>query len=732
MEPVKASSGFKSQLPCSIWDTRVLPHLLGLGLALLLTWGLMAPGYIFSLDLTPEPLLNKESLFGLDTSPYWYTAKPISAVVVLLKEVGIPMTLVQRIWIVSALYLSGVGMYYLMPREFQYGRYVAGLIYMVNPYVYIRLIAGQWGLAVSYALVPFLVKAFLDMMDGKPGRPLIVALLATLIGAFSIHGVFFSWYVVGIFALVGLGGFWRAGKVREALPWVRSLCLAMGLYLILNLYWIAPFFLTADWELQRIRSADLSFFRPVSSTGRGPAFDILIMYGFWNYDYAYPSRVFPFSWFYWVPAIAIGFLGTYGAWAHWRHIRIGPHVKAFAVLLLMSYLLALGGALTATELLWQWLMDHLGFIFRGLRDTHKFVGVMALCYALLAGLGAGVILNRLFQRGNSHLKLGAAVAAFLVLLSLPFIAVPTIFNSFWGHLQPAPYPPEWHEAKELIDQDPEDAFVLFLPWHRFMAFSWMASDGNDRNKVVANPARFFFDKPVIQSERSEVAIQGTVIEGQVSRYIGFLLRNRGEINNLGELLAVANIKYVVLAKEVDYMGYGFLRRQEDLELILENEKLVVFENLYPTARSYQVNSVKYIHDWEELIESSKTEDLMEHLYLLEPPEMFNDQIQTDSRGLMPLQIKKNSLVNITIEEPTSRYFIMTLPQRNNPEGWRYKGQTPYMNLGIQPAWPAQGEGTISYVPFSRIFLPFYTLSILGLLAFISVYFFGKRNKFVQG
>jgi hypothetical protein len=88
----------------------------------------------------------------------------------------------------------------------------------------------------------------------------------------------------------------------------------------------------------------------------------------------------------------------------------------------------------------------------------------------------------------------------------------------------------------------------------------------------------------------------------VSRYIEFLLGKKDKIENFGELVAPINVKYIILTKEVDYEKYDFLNKQKDLELIMDTENLVVFRNLHPVSRLYQVDGVITIKNFDDLLD----------------------------------------------------------------------------------------------------------------------------------
>jgi hypothetical protein len=57
-----------------------------------------------------------------------------------------------------------------------------------------------------------------------------------------------------------------------------------------------------------------------------------------------------------------------------------------------------------------------------------------------------------------------------------------------------------------------------------------------------------------------------------------LLQTTQGQQNLGQQLAAHNIKYVILAKDVDYRHYDFLQRQTDLRIIADYPDITLYKN----------------------------------------------------------------------------------------------------------------------------------------------------------
>jgi len=110
--------------------------------------------------------------------------------------------------------------------------------------------------------------------------------------------------------------------------------------------------------------------------------------------------------------------------------------------------------------------------------------------------------------------------------------------------------------------------ILFLPWHLYMGFSWAG-------KIMANPAPAFFSCPVLSGTDME---WGGIYDNSGnpdSRAIVAWMTARGK----GGMPAVAGvpIRYIVLAKEVDFTSYLWIANLPYVKLISDTPTLFVYE-----------------------------------------------------------------------------------------------------------------------------------------------------------
>lgn len=123
----------------------LLPVLIYSLVSIIVLWGLLAPGYVLTLDMVFTPngsdINVSDWSYGLET--WLFGGLPFF--LLLIEGIGslVPMWVIQKIILFFTLFLAGFSAHHLCPAKNQLGKYFAGLIYMLNPFVYVRFMAGH-------------------------------------------------------------------------------------------------------------------------------------------------------------------------------------------------------------------------------------------------------------------------------------------------------------------------------------------------------------------------------------------------------------------------------------------------------------------------------------------------------------------------------------------------------------------------------------------------------------
>ncbi|WP_179293788.1 alpha-(1-_3)-arabinofuranosyltransferase domain-containing protein [Candidatus Methanoperedens nitratireducens] len=589
----------------------------------------------------------------------------------------IPAWLLQKIYLILIIFLSGISMHSLIDTKSSVPKYFGGILYAVNPFVYVRFLAGHWLILLAYSIMPFAVKSFLDFLDNQNKNNLIRALLLTaLTGALNSHILTLLILVYLIFLIFKLYQVKnQAGAVKNLL---KSLALLAALYLSLSLYWLLPLFTANATVINQISQADIYAFATGISAFNA-VFTIASMYGFWREGYIYTKDFIP-HWY--LLFFFILFLAIHGFISNNRSKVPGLPVKALGVTAVVAVILGSGihGPFSS---LFEFLFNNI-FFFRGLRDSHKFAALIALSYSYLGALGVAEFekIARSPVLSTGAYKKTAAWLVIVIALVIPFIYSFTMFNGFWGQLEPTDYPGDWYDVNKLLNGDSQDFNVLFLPWHQYMNFKWIPN----AQKRIANPASSFFDKPIIQGENAEIDLIYSQSTNPAQRYVESLLGNKDKIKNFGELIIPLNVKYVLLTKEVDYKEYFFLFNQTDLELIKETGNFYIFKNAHPVSRFY-ISS---------LPPPSEPQKQSEFIPSLKP---------SDYTQVSPVKFSVNADAG----------YVVFVPPNLDSEWWELDGRTSTIK-GFYAVYPA-GSGMVYYRRFDT-YLVGYLVSIVTLIGLI--------------
>lgn len=533
-------------------------------LALLILSNLLLPGEIFFLDFTMyhDPLKNlqviafdyNEDMGGMpaDTQealPYYLSAGVFSF---------LPVWIVEKLVLFLILFVSGVGMYRACPTENRLGKFFAGLFYMVNPFAYVRFIAGHVFLLLAYAFLPVLAKALFDLLKKEKAsvKDCVLAALALWLCTISIHLIPFVFLFVGLVTafMIFIERNWRVLK--------RFACVLL-LWILLS----APFIvhqlvnpMNETTVLSNISVDDLRIFSTKQDSNANVLYNTASLYGFWRAGYILPKSIFEH-----VQLIVIAFLffAVYGALNCMESGKIRGEAYAIILMAVVSFVFAVSTSLMSNEMVVV-LLKSFEFV-KAFREPHKLLVFLAFGYAFFGGVGVGELLGAMRSKRLQKL-------AFLLVLVITIVYSFTMFNGFWGQHESKFYPSEYYEAESIFNADDDDFNVLVLPWHLYMDFSWYPK------QRLANPARFFFSKPVVSSDAVEVGSIYSQTMNPVSQYIQRILFSSSKETKFGERVALVNVKYVVLLKEVDYSSYSFLYSQRDLKLVEDFERLAVFEN----------------------------------------------------------------------------------------------------------------------------------------------------------
>jgi hypothetical protein len=475
----------------------------------------------------------------------------------------------------------------------RWSRIAAGTLYAVNPFVFNRLYVGHFALLIGYALLPFAVKTAMRSLSSPGIRWCVPALWWAGLTSLSPH---FAWiYGLVVLGVVVVAIVTKQYPLRRLAGWFAT---CAGLFVLMSTYIILP---NGSTNLPtQVGSVSLNIYRTNGDPHLGLFANVLALYGFWRTG---PGPELPKDVIIGWPFImfAILLIVFVGGWHAWRgipaageemssegidreHRTIGQEFssrtstgnqslaidqKRLTFLLVFigvaGYFLALGNQ-GPTGGLFLWAYDHVPF-FSIMREPQKFLILLALAYAVLFGWGV----ERLSQVDLSTSRFGAGATAVLIGVVLPLGYSATIFDGLAGQITSSPLPSAYQQADSLMGTGVGN--VLVLPWHLYNEYPFTSG------RVITNVGPTSFRRNVITGDNVQADDVQSQSTSPRSAYIEQLFQYGTKTSNFGALVAPLGVRYVVLAKAVDWPTYSWLNQQKDLKLILDDQSLEVWRNL---------------------------------------------------------------------------------------------------------------------------------------------------------
>ena len=500
---------------------------------------LLGRGYVLTYDMVFVPRLElTRGLLGLDTA----VARSVPAdLLVALASRLVPADLVQTLVLAGVFIAAAAGAARLVPSRSPTARVAAAVLYAWNPFLYERLVMGHWGLLISYAALPWVVQAALDLRAGKDRSvPRLVLALAVAAAGNPSGGVIAAFLALGV-----------AVAPPRPKPGSRTnAALLAAVALVVNAPWVVPSVLRPGGV--PVRSQGVEAFAARADGPLGTLGSLIGLGGIWN-ALAVPPGLGSWPWlagFLVVLAVAVAGLPLLG-----RRWPPGAAVGLIAVAgagLLLAAAPAVPGLRTLAELAVTQVPGG-GLI----RDSQRLVAPLALAEAVCFGLGVERVLPALPPRWVRPAAAGLVAAPVLLLPALAWGAA--------GRLVAVGYPAAFAEARAVMATDPAPGAVLVLPWHLYQPYPW------NGDRVVLDPARRWFTRRGVGNDDLELV--GLTVPGEdpYGNRLGPLVRGSA---SLAPALPGAGVRYVLVHRTGDWRAWS--GRLDGLDLALDRPDLALY------------------------------------------------------------------------------------------------------------------------------------------------------------
>ncbi len=527
---------------------------------------LLVAGYILLLDWVP----GSYSTFPYQTFNNFFQS-PSNLILFSLSTL-FSGWIIQKIILISLCFsLFFVPLYFFPWKQYKYAAYFTAIFFAINPFVYERLLAGQWRVLAGYVcLFPLFYYLFQFSRDNSLRSALGVFTTLLFTGIWSIHFLAIGIVVTALYLAMHFMCQFSTRRNTNLYQGLKNICLGSLLFLLVSLYWIIPLCIYGSNQLEGFGSEDYSAFSTVRDPNIGTVLNVLTLRGFWATDEAWgeqfkhPGDTAPVFYSGFIVLLLLVGVG-------WCELRKDISARFERNSLLVIFVLA---TIFATGIsaygLWQinyLLLEHVPF-WSGFRDAQKWVGVLAVVYALFAGVGIASLIDRF-----TRYKFTMAACSLLIALAIS----PYQLFGLSGQVQPVWYPTEWSEVDMILKQE-ENCTAVFLPWHQYYAVAW------NNGQLSGNPAQRAFECTVFTSQNTElgsITISTTKTERETAIEAS-VTSNRTDTEAIARSIAelrTAGIKYLIVTPDIigrDIYLYPLLGSPE-LTIIYTSDKINVYK-----------------------------------------------------------------------------------------------------------------------------------------------------------
>jgi hypothetical protein len=480
-----------------------------------------------------------------------------------------------KVLVLGILFAAGALAYTAVPKGEFVPRAAAATLYVLNPFVYGRFHYGQLFLLGAYAVFPWAASR-LRFLLYEPSRTtaLLAAIAFAVIGVFSPHVLLIAGVLGGTVLLIhAMTANRKLEYLKRLAPW---LALTFAATAVASSYWLVPLVIGLGPEgslIARTGLGDLRAYAAVPDGSVGLVPNLLGLYGFWaeNSGRFASMKAFVPGWPVALTLLllmaAIGAADTFKRRSWALSAWVAGLLMAGAVALILE--MGISSSITAPVASW---LDANFAIYRGMRDAGKWAVLLAFVYSQFVGLGSATIIAAFRRAPDPNAGEWVRGVAIGVLVALPLYYGNGLLFGAHGEIRPSQYPAGWYAADRVLAADTHPGRTLFLPWHEYMSYSFV----HNQNRVVAPPAPSFFSAPIVVSSDPEVP--GVVPPSSADQDAVTALVRAGSSGQWAEVLNTYRIKYVLLAKELDWTYFTFLDDQAGLSKVGDFGSIILYRN----------------------------------------------------------------------------------------------------------------------------------------------------------
>lgn len=444
---------------------------------------------------------------------------------------GIPVSLIQRAYLLFVLSALGGSMYYLAYTLLRNrnASLAAAVFYMVNPYTLYLLNTGAHMLLLSHATLPAMLAFFIKGMScnrwGKyaagiallsvftVSHPAYPVLAALLLSAYTPYNLITT-------------------RLRRLAENAKFITVCATCVIFINAWWLVPLLsnVASSTTLSPFQPSVKDLEQRTHTLARAALMEPYGVLNPWFYAFGFALLV--------LVALA-AFLG-----------RKSAYMWFFAPVAVISIFLIRGITPPLGEI-YQWLYLNVPF-FEVFRDGGRFTALLSLSYSALLAIGFDGLQETLrawaariwgalriaipCPKLCRSINAGAALSAFIVGMTLLYSSS-FIVGYLGGYLSPIVIPTEYDKVAKWLSAYEETSRVLVLPQQNWLVkYKWASYD-------MFDVLRYLSPKPLLTDwpGAANPAIQ-------TYAYLNF---GADYTPHIAKLLGLANVKYILLRSDTE-------------------------------------------------------------------------------------------------------------------------------------------------------------------------------------
>ena len=494
----------------------------------------------------------------LGTEQYILNILPFLAFIGLIAKVGITGEVFSKLILIFVFVFPALTMY-LFCRFIHCGKiasFFSGFLFMTLPFFFNFAAMGWLFVLLSMGILPIALILFIkSIKDKNISYSLCVGILYSLA---TIQSQSLIWYPLVFISFIPF----LVKNKKEFISYIRSLLIVILVFLVLNTYWLLPLFLSGGEKMLNTHLG--SSMASLATWGRLSTINILRGWGsLFNepYEVSTPNNIRFFSFF--LPFVA------------YASLSIRKRSRLVVSLVLLSFIPLILFILGPSFIVSLPFSDVI-------RDIARFSVISSFSYVVLVG----ITLDTLFKKREMGKKtIGIILTLFLIINTYPFWARELSGEmrlQYDVKLRTYSFPSEYSSVEGKVDKEPADIKVLYLP-----IVGELSMLDNARFHGVYRGIRDIYASYSPKPGHIGLSDKSKGASASLASNIDDLT-NQLPLRHLPNVLALMNVKYVVVRRNMTHPTYEDkrtgekiaqeLKKRDELYLDEEWKKIIVFRN----------------------------------------------------------------------------------------------------------------------------------------------------------